>query len=141
MGGGGGLERAIPARLTASEGRRFAFPVGIAFLALGGVSWWRGHHVIAPGLATVAGLLLVAGFIVPARLGPIYRAWMGLAHAISKVTTPVFMGVTYFVILTPIGLLMRLFGRNPIVRESKDGSFLVRRPGGLKRRSDLTRQF
>ena len=33
-----------------------------------------------------------AALVVPTQLGPVERAWMGLAHAISKVTTPIFMG-------------------------------------------------
>ena len=40
---------------------------------------------------------------------------MGLAHAISKVTTPIFMGVVYFVVITPIGFIRRrAFGSNPL---------------------------
>ena len=48
-------------------------------------------------------------------LGPVERAWMGLAHAISKVTTPIVMGVMYLLVLTPVGLLRRRFGGNPLV--------------------------
>src|SRR5258707_6130820 len=40
----------------------------------------------------VGGTLVIAALLVPTWLGPIERAWMGLAHLISKVTTPIFMG-------------------------------------------------
>jgi hypothetical protein len=54
---------------------------------------------------------------------------MGFAHLLSKVTTPVFMGVVYFLVISPMGLIMRLFGRNPLVhRPAGDGYWLRREP-------------
>ena len=41
---------------------------------------------------------------------------MALAQVISKVTTPIFMGVIYFLVLTPAGFLVRLFGHRPLTR-------------------------
>ena len=105
------MEGRIPARLTAHEGRRFAFPVGIAFLLLAAIAWWRSHTLPSQVLGGLGGLLIVAGALVPSHLGPVYRAWMGLAHAISKVTTPIFMGIVYYLVVTPIGLLRRIIGK------------------------------
>jgi hypothetical protein len=127
--------------LSPSEGRKFAFTVGLAFLAIAGIAFWRDHRTPATVLASIGGGLLLLGVVVPGRLGPIYRAWMGFALLLSKVTTPIFMGITYFLVLAPIGLVMRLLGRNPIIHEPREGSFWVPRPQGPKRRSDLTRQF
>jgi hypothetical protein len=64
--------------------------------------------------AGLAGSLLLAGMLVPQHLGPVNRAWMGLALLLSKVTTPVFMGVVYFLVLAPTGLLRRAAGKSPI---------------------------
>ena len=113
--------------------------LGGAFLALGGVLWWRGHGAVAWvgfGLGT---LLLMAALAIPGRLGPVHRAWMGVSAALSKVTTPVFMGVVYFLVLTPAGFLMRLLGRNPLARDPKHTTFWVARQSGP--RSDMERQF
>ena len=134
------MERGIPARLTPREGRAFAFPVGIAFGVLAGITWWRDHLLLTQVLGGLSGLLLVAGALVPTLLGPVQRAWMGLAHAISKVTTPIFMGIVYFVVLTPIGIVRRVVGRNPVVNPAIDGSYWHSRPEG-KRRGNLHRQF
>jgi hypothetical protein len=126
--------------LTAKEGRAFAFPVGIAFLVLTGITWWRGHDLAMQIFGSLSGLLLVAGALVPSHLGPAYRAWMGLAHAISKVTTPIFMGVVYFVVLTPIGILRRMLGGDPMKHPAVEDSYWRTRPEN-KRRGDLNRQF
>lgn len=131
----------IRTRLTRAEGRKFGLTVGTAFAVLGGVATWRGHPVPAAVFAALGGLLILAGLILPGRLGPVHRAWMGLAHAISKVTTPIVLGVIYFVVLAPVGVMMRLFGRNPIAPPVRDGSFWMLRSEAGHRRSDLERQF
>jgi hypothetical protein len=134
------LERRVSARLTPQEGRAFAFPVGIAFAVLAGITWWRDHALLTQIFGGLSGLLLVAGVLVPTWLGPVQRGWMALAHAISKVTTPIFMGIVYFVVLTPIGILRRVLGSNPVEHASVDGSYWHTRPEN-KRRANLHRQF
>ena len=131
----------IPARLTPEEGRKFGLTVGAAFLALSGLLWWRGRYSAALLFAALGGALIAAGLAAPDRLGPIHRAWMGFAHLLSRVTTPVFMGVVYFLILTPTGGIMRLFGRNPIRRPPSKGSFWIRKPEGDRQRSRMEHQF
>ena len=135
------MAKGIPARLTAEEGRKFGLTVGAAFLALSGLLWWRGRHSAALVFMALGSLLVLAGLLLPARLGPIYRAWMGFALLLSRVTTPVFMGIVYFLILTPTGGIMRLFGKNPIRRPLSEGSFWVRRPAGDGRRGRMEHQF
>ena len=139
MDGGGRLENRVPARLTAAEGRKFAFTVGAAFLVLGAFVWWRGGETLVRVFGSLGGVLVVLGVAAPASLGPLQRAWMGLAHLISKVTTPIFMGVIYFVVITPISLLMGLFGKRPL--RVRTGESYWKDRALDDRRSDLTRQF
>lgn len=129
----------IPARLTTQEGRAFAFPVGGAFALLAAIAFWRHHPASWRVFAGLAGALLIAGALVPRSLGPVSRGWMGFAHGLSRITTPIFMGVMYFLILTPMGLVMRLFGRDAMKHEAIDGSFWIEPPSGG--RSDMEHQF
>ena len=130
----------IPARLTAAEGRKFAFTVGIAFLVLAGISYWRGHTRVPVVLASLGGILILAGLIAPASLGPVQRGWMGFAHVLSKITTPIFMGIVYFLVITPIGLFRQMIGKNAMIQKSnpETGYWAVRDPGV---RSDMRRLF
>jgi hypothetical protein len=123
---------------TASDGRRFAFPVGTAFALLAGILWWREHLAFAWIGGGLAAALYLAGLALPAKLGPIYRGWMAMALAISKVTTPIIMGIMYFVVLTPFGLVMRAVGKKPIRHRAENGSFWRPANPGPK---DLRRQF
>ena len=129
----------IPARLTPVEGRRFGLTVGCAFVALAGLFWWRDHPTAMLLAATIGGLLVLGGLLVPGSLGPVYRGWMRMALAISRVTTPVFLGVVYFAVLTPIGMLRRALGHRALEHQSEKGGYWVVR--GEPRRSDLRRQF
>jgi hypothetical protein len=139
------MARSLPARLTASEGRKFGVTVGLAFAALASIAWWREAPAAATVFAVLGGSLLLAGLLIPARLGPVQRGWMRFALLISKVTTPVLMGVIYFVIITPVGLIRRAMGHNSLVRrtgapELASGGVWVQRPPD-KARSDLNRQY
>jgi hypothetical protein len=135
------LAQPVPARLsteyTAAAGRKFGLTVGIAFGIIGAISWWREHPRVFVVLASVAGALMLAALVVPRQLRVVDDAWMKLALLISKVTTPIFMGIIYFVVLTPVGALRRAFGKNALVhRAGPDGLWADRSttpPSSLER--------
>jgi hypothetical protein len=135
------LATRVPARLSRAAGRRFGLTLGVAFAALSAALWWRGHAAAAPLVATLAGLLLLAALVAPTRLGPVERAWMGLAALLSRVTTPVFLGLVYFGAFVPIGLLLRAWKRNPLTRQRQPGTCWVARPVDARSRRDMQHQF
>lgn len=120
------MEARIPARLTAAEGRRFGLVVGAAFLVLAGLSAWRGHQLPPRILGGIGALLIVGGLLAPAHMGPVHAAWMKLALVISRVTTPIFMGIVYYVVLTPMAMVRRAFGGNPMRRTASGGSYWMK---------------
>ena len=124
---------------TASEGRRFAFPVGTAFLLLSALLFWREKTTAFEVTAGLGVTLYLLGATIPGRLGPVYRGWMRMALMISKVTTPIFMGIVYFLVLTPTALFMKLFGSKPLRHADHGGGFW--KSMDEVRHSDLTRQF
>ncbi len=64
-------------------------------------------------LAVVLALWALAA---PQSLRPIYRGWMRLGLLISRVTTPLILGAVFFLVIMPMGLVMRLFGHDPMNR-------------------------
>jgi hypothetical protein len=115
--------------------------VGAAFLVIAGLLWWRDHSLAVTLTGSLGGLLALAGLAIPTHLGPVERAWMWLAHAISKVTTPIVMGVMYLLVITPVGLLRRTLGGNPMVHAREDEGYWRSRPPGARRTGSLNRQF
>ena len=131
------MEARVQARLSAAEGRRFGLVVGAAFLLFGALSWWRGHQVAPIVLWTLGVLLVAGGLLVPGSMGPVYHRWMALGHALSRVTTPIIMGIIYYGLFTPIGVARRLAGKNPLAHRSGETDWVTRE----RTRSDLERQF
>lgn len=123
-------------RLSASEGRRFGLTVGSAFVVIATLTWFRGHQIPTTVFGALGAALALAGLAVPAHLGPVQRGWMALAHAISKVTTPVVMGAMYLLVLFPIGVLRRTIGSNPLVHAPQSQGFwkTKSKPAGSMRR-------
>jgi hypothetical protein len=134
------LARDHSARLSAAEGRKFGLTVGAAFLVLAAISFWRGHRIPVIVLGAIGTLLVLSALVIPRQLGPVERGWMRLAEAISKVTTPIFMGVVYFLVLTPVAAGLRLVGHRALQHQPVDGSYWRHRPAG-QRTGDITRQF
>jgi len=94
-------------------------------LTLGALMLWRDHRQVAIVAGALGSALAISGIVVPTRLGPLERGWMALAHAISKVTTPILMWLVYYVTVFPIGAIMRLIGRNPMARVKREGTLWV----------------
>ncbi len=94
---------------------------GAAWLSLLGLagltSWTRGRHPAAQALwALAAGLPLAS--LVDRRI--LRLAYVGLSYATYPVgfaVSYVVLAVVYFLVLTPIGLAMRLFGHDPLTRK------------------------
>jgi hypothetical protein len=124
--------------LSANDGRTFGLTVGGAFLVLTALLVWRQKTIAPYVLGALGTALVLLGVVAPTRLEPVERAWMRLATAISKVTTPIVMSIVYFVVLTPMALLRRTLGKNAIVHVPVNGSLWIPRE---TTRSDLARQF
>jgi saxitoxin biosynthesis operon SxtJ-like protein len=85
-----------------------------AFIVIGLWPLWH-HHSIrwwALGLGLVFG---VVGLAAPAVLAPLKRAWMKFGSLLGKVVSPIVMAVLLYIVVTPVGLLQRLFGRDPLL--------------------------
>lgn len=99
--------------------REFGFVVGGALLALG--LWWlaRGRMAaIRPWLLGAGAFLVAAAAVAPRALVPASRAWHALSSALSFVTTRLLLVLVYYLVLTPIGVVRRLAGADPLRRRS-----------------------
>ena len=131
----------IPARLSHRETRHFGLVVGSAFLLLGALLMWRGRVVEARGFVFVGGILVVLGAVRPELLGPVRKAWMAMALAISKITTPIILGLMYFGVITPIGLFRRLLGRDPMRTRPSAHTLWISRESAGRQPTSMERQF
>ncbi|MCX6374808.1 MAG: SxtJ family membrane protein [Armatimonadetes bacterium] len=97
-------------RKRKKELREFGLTVGIAFVALGGILFGLKKPAY-PYLFGVGTALILFGFIAPGFLGPVRRAWMGFSAAIGWVMTNIILSAAFYLIITPIGIALRLSGK------------------------------
>ncbi|HSG09909.1 MAG TPA: SxtJ family membrane protein [Longimicrobiales bacterium] len=135
------MERRIPAGLDAKQGRTFGLTVGVAFLVFASIALWRDRVLTAQVLGGVGAFLLFGAAVFPAKLKPVERAWMFLALQMSKVMTPIVMGIVYFLVLTPIAWAVRSTMGNPLVHRSSANGYWFIRKGEKDAHSDMRRQF
>ena len=103
--------------------REFGLVVGGVFVLLG--AWWlyRGKFASAAHIVLPLGALLVLlGLIWPRALALPNKAWMLLAEALSFVTTRIILGLVFFLVVTPIGVVKRLSGWDPLSRRGARSS-------------------
>lgn len=65
----------------------------------------------------IGGVLAVWGLVHPRSLRPVYTGWMKFGLLLSKITTPLVMGVVFFLVILPVGIIMRLAGKDPMARK------------------------
>ncbi len=100
--------------------REFGLLVGVVLVLLGG--WWlyRGKYpTLAPAMSGVGASLVLLGAVYPQALVVPNRWWMKLAEAMGYVSTRVILAVVFFFFVTPIGLVRRLFGGDPLSRRAE----------------------
>ncbi len=101
----------------ARELRRFGLLLGTLVLAVfAGIPFLRRHAVLAwPWL--VAALLWIPALVAPGALSYLRRGWMHLGEALGWLNTRVILSLLYVIAVVPIGLVIRLTGRDPMKRK------------------------
>jgi Saxitoxin biosynthesis operon protein SxtJ len=96
--------------------RRFGWTVGGVFAVLGALLLFR-HRTAAGAVAmSLGGALLLLAAAAPALLAGPHRAWLALARSLGRVNSAIFLFLTFFLVLTPLGIVLRLFGRDELRR-------------------------
>jgi Saxitoxin biosynthesis operon protein SxtJ len=102
---------------TRRQLRDFGLLVGGIFGVIG--LWpllWRQQSPRTWAMVLFAVLVLPA-LVAPPILAPAYRAWMKLAEVLAWINTRILLGAVFYGVVTPIGLVMRLLGRDPMHRQ------------------------
>jgi carbamoyltransferase len=94
--------------------RRFGFTVGFVMLLSGSFLLWRHHRTTGWPLTTFGSLLVIAAGFAPATLKYLHGPWMVLSLALGWIMSRVLLTIVFFLVIAPIGLMQRLFGKRAI---------------------------
>ncbi|HMV56426.1 MAG TPA: SxtJ family membrane protein [Nitrospira sp.] len=116
-----------------SSNREFGCVFTVFFLVLFVILYrdnWRTHSWL---LYLSASTALVTSF-APALLGPLNRFWQRVGHILHSVISPISLALVFFVVVMPIGLLMRLFDKDllrlRLNHQDVDTYWIERKPFG-----------
>lgn len=88
---------------------------------------------------TIAIIFLILGIINSKILTPLKRGWIKLGEILGKVVAPIVMGFIYFIIITPIGIFIRLLGKDLLnIKYNKNKSYWIKREKNI---NTMKRQF
>lgn len=87
----------------------------LVFVGAWGIAAGRHHHPEAARWLVAAALAVAAlGLVFPPRVRPVYLALTYVTFPVGYVVSYLVLGALFFVVLTPLGMLMRLFGYDPL---------------------------
>ena len=89
----------------------------------------------------VFAVLAAWALAAPGTLAPVYRAWMKFGLLIGRVTTPLILGVVFFFVIMPMGLVMRLAGRDPMARRFDEAAPSYRVPSMQRPKEHMEKPF
>ncbi len=98
--------------------REFGLVTGAIIAGLFGLLLpWLFDRAFALWPWIAGGGLALWGVILPDTLQPVYRGWMKFGHILGWINSRIILGIMFYLIILPIGLLMRLFRSDPMARE------------------------
>ena len=94
--------------------RSFGMSVGGVCLVLALWLWWRGSETTWMVLASIGTVLAGFGAVAPSFLRGPNKVWWRFAQVLGWVNSRIILGLFFALVLTPVGVVMRVFGRNPL---------------------------
>lgn len=94
-----------------TEVRKFGLLFAGIWLLAAAYFFWKGS-ALAGWCLGGAVFFAASGLFMEPLLAPIQRTWMVFARALGWVNTGILLGLFFFLVLTPVGLILRLFGKD-----------------------------
>jgi hypothetical protein len=107
------------AQAPKSPERSFGVSVGVVLCAIAALLYWRGRVGRAEVLGVVGGVLITAGLVYPPVLYYPSTVWWRFSRVLGHVNARVLLTIFFAVVLTPVGVLWRLIGKDPLGRRKE----------------------
>jgi hypothetical protein len=102
--------------------KSFGITFAAVALLLAADFWWRHNWKAAAVIALIASAgFLSAGFLAPRILRPLNLVWLRFGLLLHKVVNPIIMGLLFFCVITPMGVVMRAAGKDFLRLAKKPG--------------------
>lgn len=132
----------LPTVIDNRELRKFGFIFsGILLVLFAGLLPWLREHPL-PMWPFYIGIPVTAlALLWPTGLRPLYIAWMKFGAVMGAINTRIIMTVFFFVVVTPIGWLMRLGGKDPMARAIDKNATTYRVQSSVQEREQVEKPY
>jgi len=96
--------------------RKFGITMGTAFFVVTLIIFIKHRH-IAVSSSAISLVFFVSALLIPGYLKPLYSLWMKFAFILAWVNTRLILFILFYLVFTPIGLVMRIFGVDALDRK------------------------
>jgi len=107
-------ERTISSPPKLPTNRKFGWFFAAVFFAVAAYAFCEGLSTVAPVALVGAILFAAVTLLCPQLLAPLNRLWYRLGMLLGKIISPIVLGLIFFVLITPVSLVTRLFGRDEL---------------------------
>ena len=116
------------------------FVVGIIGSAWG---FWESRLDLSMNMAFGAGVILLITLLFPKALHPLNRVWHQFGLLLGRIISPIVLAVLFYGVITPISVITRLFGRDPLRLKAKANvkTFWIARQTGESLSDSFKNQF
>lgn len=128
-------------KLPPNPERAFGVSVGTVLLLIAAFAWWRDRMLAAQVVAGIGVFLAVAGRFAPWVLKVPSRWWWRFAMVLGYVNARVILTVLFVAVLSPIGLLWRVIGRDPLRLQKSAGPAWLPYPKRYRSRDHYQRMY
>ena len=112
-----------------SSNRSFGIVFFIVFLLISFYPLLKNENISTWSLI-ISLVFLILGLVKSKILSPLNRLWFKFGLLLGKIFSPLIMGTIFFVVVTPIGLLMRLFNKDLLnLKLNKKKSYWIKKDG------------
>ncbi len=101
--------------------RKFGLGAGGILLLLATVMFFRDRRTGAMVTSSLGSLFILTALVAPRLLGPVERLFIRVGGVLGWVNTRILLGLVFILLITPIAVVMRIFGRDPLSRKKKPG--------------------
>lgn len=128
--------------INSEKHRKFGITFSVLFFLISALLFWRGRGAAGYFFAFSVIFFIAAAFY-PRSLKIVETGWMKFAEALLWLNTRLILGILFYLIFTPIGFLLRLFGKDLLSLKIKpaEGTYWVKREKTVFSKEDYEKIF
>ena len=104
--------------IDSTQLRKFGFILALGLMGIFGLLFpYLKENAIPLWPYAIGGIVLIPTIVQPLWLKVIYTPWMKIGHVLGWINTRLILGIIFYGMVTPMGIVMRLLGKDPMYRK------------------------